>query len=190
MEKSERYVHAVTFDWLTPLYDPLVRWLMPESKIKNHLVQKSAIPRESRVLDVGCGTGTLAVLLKKAHPNAQVVGIDGDSKILEIARRKALKNRVEINLDNGMAFQLPYTDSSFQRVFSSFVLHHLTEENKQRTLVEMRRVMTPDGEVHIADFKRANKSLPGMLRAAGFTEVEEYANYWTIFSSVSLWRAA
>jgi ubiquinone/menaquinone biosynthesis C-methylase UbiE len=189
MDKNDKYIPAASFHWLTPLYDPLVRWFMPETKFKSHLIEQAHIQTGHRVLDLGCGTATLTILIKETHPDTEVTGLDGDAGILEIARQKAAKAGAEITLEKGMAFQLPYAENSFDRVLSSLVLHHLTIDNKRRTLAEVFRVLEPDGELHVVDFKRANKTLSTMLQAAGFKRVEEYARYRTIFGTLSLWRA-
>ena len=189
MKRSENYIPALSFDWLTPLYDPLVKWFMPESKFKSHLVKEACVQAGKRVLDVGCGTGTLTIIVKQTHPDAEVFGLDGDAKVLEIARRKAAKAGVEVTLREGLAFQLPYADMSFDRVLSSLMFHHLTTENKRLALSEVFRVLQPDGELHIADFRKPNESLPTMLREAGFEQVKEYAKYRTLFGTLSLWRA-
>lgn len=190
MGKQEKYIPALSFDWLTPLYDPLVKWFMPESKFKNHLIKSAHIETRQRVLDVGCGTGTLAVLIKQAHPDAEVIGLDGDTKALEIARKKALKTGARINIHKGLAFQLPYAERSFDRVFSSLMFHHLTRENKRLAIAEMHRVLKIDGELHIADFKKPNETLPEMMRKVRFTEIREYAEYKTLFGRLSLWSAS
>src|SRR5215210_1517043 len=99
MKTNEKYIPALNFDLLTPLYDPVVKWLMPESKFKRHLVERARISAGHRVLDVGCGTATLTVLVKQTHPDAEVFGLDGDAKILGIARGKAAKAGVALTLD-------------------------------------------------------------------------------------------
>jgi ubiquinone/menaquinone biosynthesis C-methylase UbiE len=70
---------------------------MPESKFKKRLVEQADIRENHRVLDLGCGTGTLTILIKKTHPNTEVVGLDGDQKVLDIARAKAAKAEVELS---------------------------------------------------------------------------------------------
>jgi len=189
MKRGENYIPALGFDWLTPLYDPLVKWFMPESKFKSHLVKEACVQAGQRVLDVGCGTGTLTIIVKQTHPDAEVFGLDGDAGILEIARGKATRAGVEVTLLEGLAFQLPYADKSFDRVLSSLMFHHLTTENKRLALSEVFRVLEPDGELHIADFRKPNESLPTMFREAGFEQVKEYAKYRTLFGTLSLWRA-
>ncbi len=190
MKNNARYIPALNFDWLTPLYDPLVKWFMPESKIKNRLITEARIGPRQRVLDVGCGTGTLAILIKEAHPNSEIIGLDGDPRILEIARGKARKSDSEITFENGVATHLPYADNSFDRVFSSLVFHHLTTENKRLATIEASRVLGAGGELHVADFGGANKDLPEMLNEAGFEEAREYSQFRTIFGTVSLWSAS
>lgn len=128
--KAAPYVPALSYKWLTPLYDSLIRWTMPEYTFKRRLIRQARIKSSHLVLDLGCGTATLTRLIKRTHPEASVGGIDGDAKILEIARRKANDSGLDIIFAQGMAFNLPYSDASFDRVLSSLVFHHLTRENK------------------------------------------------------------
>ncbi len=208
--KSDRYIPAVGFDRLTSVYDPLMQLLMPEKAFKNRMVEQMKIKKGYSILDVGCGTATLDILIKKAHPDATVTGLDGDGNILRIAVEKVKKEGVNIKLDKGMAFELPYPDNSFDRVTSSLVFHHLTRENKLRTFKEIYRVLKPDGELHALDigkpqnilmlipslilrwFEEAGDNikglLPDMFRSAGFGQVEETERYMTIIGTLSLYR--
>src|ERR1700754_2972658 len=189
MKTDEKYIPALNFDWLTPLYDPVVKWLMPESKFKSHMVERARIGAGHRVLDVGCGSATLTILVKQTHPGAEVFGLDGDARILGIARRKAAKACVALTLTEGMAFRLPYADASFERVLSSMMLHHLTPENKRLTLAEAFRVLRRGGGLHVADFRKSNESLPVLIRESGFERAEECAEYRTLFGRLALWQA-
>jgi len=135
------YIPALRFRFLMPLYDPLLRWGMREITFKRLLIEAARILPGWRVLDLGCGTATLTILLKQTHPSAEVIGIDGDPTILEIAHAKAAQRNMNITLDQGMAFDLPYDSDSFDRVLSSLVIHHLTAEDKQRAFDEAFRVL-------------------------------------------------
>jgi ubiquinone/menaquinone biosynthesis C-methylase UbiE len=213
--KSERYIPALRFDWLTPLYDTVVRRTTREKLFKNALVEQAQIAANHRVLDLACGTGTLAILLKRKVPQAEIVGIDGDPKILKTAREKARETgNFEIRFDEGMSFDLPYADESFDRVVSSLFFHHLTRENKLKTFGEVRRVLAPEGELHVADWglpanfpmKLASRliqmldgiettadnfdgRLPALIEAAGFAEIKEISCYNTVFGTIRLHRA-
>jgi ubiquinone/menaquinone biosynthesis C-methylase UbiE len=105
-----------------------------------------------RVLDIGCGTGSLAVLVKQLFPEVEVVGVDPDVKALARAARKAGRAVVTVQLDRGFSDALDYPDESFDRVFSSFMFHHLDLDEKARTLREVQRVLKGDGRLHLLDF--------------------------------------
>jgi ubiquinone/menaquinone biosynthesis C-methylase UbiE len=214
IKNPQQYIPALKDDWLTRLYDPLIRWTLRESTFKRHLVKQAGIERGHWVLDLGCGTGTLTLLIKSHHPKANVFGLDADPRVLEVARAKAAKAGLSIRLDRGMAFELPYSHGSFDRVISSLMFHHLTRENKERTLREVFRVLRPGGQLHVADWGKAQNwpmrvafllvqmldgfettadnisgQLPELFRMAGFMEVEESARYMTIVGTLSLYRA-
>ncbi len=208
--KNERYIPALNFGFLDPFYD-LTMPFMRESSFKRRLVEQAKIRKGHRALDIGCGTATLTMMMKKAQPGAKIVGLDGDPKILEIAKSKIAKEGLDIPLTLGMAFKLPYKNHSFDRVVSSLVIHHLTRENKIRTFAEVFRVLKPGGEFHVADFGKPHNplmrlislvmrnleetkenmagQLPEMFMNAGFENVEETARYSTIFGTLSLYRA-
>lgn len=153
MTRHDSFIPALRWHWLTPLYDPLLRWAMREEQFKRRLISQAAIQPQHKVLDLGCGTGTLTVLIKQMQPKAErLVGLDGDRPVLDLARAKAAEAGITITWQQGMAFDLPYSDDTFDRVLSSLVLHHLITENKQRTLDEVWRVLRPGGELHVIDF--------------------------------------
>jgi len=147
---KKRYIPALSFRWLTPLYDPLLKWIMREETFKRKLVQRANIQPRMKVLDLGCGTGTLTLMLKRAYPEAQVTGLDGDPQVLDIARDKS--RGVDIQWDEGLASSLPYPDSTFDRVVTSLVIHHLITDDKRLAFKEIHRVLKPDGELYVLDF--------------------------------------
>ncbi|MGI8641357.1 MAG: class I SAM-dependent methyltransferase [Pyrinomonadaceae bacterium] len=212
--KNEKYIPALSYDWLTPFYDTTVRLTTREAIFKNALIEQAKIETRQRVLDLACGTGTLAILIKKKHPQTELKGIDGDAKILEIAVNKAQKSGVKIEFEQGMSFALPYADESFDRVFSSLFFHHLTRENKLKTLREVFRVLKTGGELHIADWglpanflmRVATRGiemldgeettadnfrglLPSFIAETGFRETEETRHFNSLFGTIRLLKA-
>ena len=211
---SEPYVHALRFRSLTRFYDRVLRATLKEEKFKVLLVEQARVRPGQRVLDLGCGTGTLTILVKKAAPAATVVGLDGDPEALALAREKAAREGVEIEFQEALAWEAPFEPASFDRVVSSLVFHHLTTENKRRTLRKIRDWLRPGGELHVADWGRAqdllmrlaflpvqlldgfettSDNVRGLLvpliREAGFEEVAETRRERTVFGTLSLYRA-
>lgn len=210
---SGSFVPALGYDFLTPYYDKVVGLTTREAVFKKALVHQSSIEPQHRVLDLACGTGTLTIMVKEATPEADVTGIDGDNKILELARSKGAAQQLDIRFDNGMSFDLPYRNESFDRVISSLFFHHLTRESKLKTMAEVARVLKPDGEFHVADWGLpANRlmkltsrfiqlldgfettadsfagRLPILLTEAGFENVEETRSFNTLFGTIRLHR--
>jgi ubiquinone/menaquinone biosynthesis C-methylase UbiE len=210
-ESRRAFIPAAGHDWLLPLYDPLLR-LFGEGSIKRALVEQARVEPDHRALDIGCGTGTLTVLIKQLHPSAEVVGLDPDARALTRATQKAERAGLSIRFDEGFSSELPYPDASFDRVFSSFMLHHLEREEKLSTLQEVRRVLRPGGSLHLLDFGEPRGRLgrllshvlhsgeqlhdnvegrvPGLMRDAGLADVEEVSHRTVIVGSISYYRAS
>lgn len=213
-ERSDAFVPALAYRWLTPLYDPVVRVTTRERIFKACLIEQAKIGPGMSVLDVGCGTGTLAIAAKRAVPSAEIVGLDGDPQVLAKASSKAREAQAEITLDEGLSFDLPYGDESFDRVLSSLFFHHLTGRDKRRTFAEIRRVLRPGGELHLADWgpprgpvmrvlsqmivafdgreqtsDNLSGNLPTMMQGVGFTSVRAGATFSTAFGTLGLLAA-
>jgi len=204
-----RYIPALGIKWLTPLYDPLLKWVMREETFKRKLVEQANIQSQMKVLDLGCGTGTLTLMLKRAHPEAQITGLDGDPQVLAIARDKS--RGTDIQWDEGLASSLPYPDSTFDRVVTSLVIHHLVTDDKRRAFKEVYRVLKPHGELHVLDFGAPHSSLtrfmttymrrleeaadnfdgliPRFVAEASFGSGKEAENFVTVFGPLSIIQA-
>ena len=106
------------------------------------------------MLDVGCGTGTLAVAAAQAAPAVAVTGLDADPAILTKARRRSADAGLEIRFDEAMSDALPYPDESFDVVLSTLFFHHLPDDAKHQTAAELVRVLRPGGRLVVGDLGR------------------------------------
>lgn len=154
-KRQRSYIPAAGCDWLLPLFD-LVTKLTGADQARNALLEQAELRPGQQVLDIGCGTGTLAILLKKLHPEIEVVGLDPDPKALALAHRKAQRAAVSPRFEPGFSDALQYAADSFDHVFSSFMFHHVRSNQKEETLREIRRVLKPGGYLHLLDFRGAD----------------------------------
>lgn len=153
---SRNFIPALGLHGLTPFYDSVVAFTTRERAFKQALIRLAAVKAAERVLDVGCGTGTLAVAIKQAAPEAIVTGLDADEAMLARARRKARLGGAAVDFVRGDSRALPWADNSFDKVVSSLFFHHLEREDKGLTLREILRVLRPGGELLVADWGRAD----------------------------------
>lgn len=207
------FVPALGLHRLTPLYDLVVRFATRERAFKRALLDQLD-PSPGDVLDLGCGTGTLAIEIARSRPDARVSGIDADPRMLAKAADKARRAGVRITFDEAMAQSLPYEAGSFDCVVSTLFFHHLTGADKPRVLAQVMRVLRPGGTMRIADWDRpANPlmhamfffvrlfdgfentrdnfrgRLPALCSEAGFSEVVETGRFNTIAGTIALYRA-
>lgn len=152
-----------------------------------------------RVLDVGCGTGTLAIGMARRATGVAVTGIEPAPRQIAWARTKARRARVDVDFRSGGIEDLSFADGTFDAVTSTLMMHHLPEDVRRDGLAEIARVTKPQGRLVIADFDHGDfgetKNLQGDVQAAGFTSVEvEQARFarrhrqWTGASIISATR--
>jgi ubiquinone/menaquinone biosynthesis C-methylase UbiE len=147
-----RYIPAAGWRVLTPLFDPVMAVTTRVRRWRGEVVDESLATSPGTILDVGCGTGTLAMELARRAPQARVIGLDGNPDILTRAAAKTREGAVEIELLNGLADSIPLEDASVDCAISTLVFHHLSPATKVRALAEIRRVLRPDGRLVIADY--------------------------------------
>lgn len=135
-------------------YDPFARVVTfgREDFYRRLAIEAAQIAPGERLLDVGCGTGTLTLLAREAAgETGEVFGIDGSPEMIEVAREKAVKAREEIDFKVGLIETLPFPDGHFDLVLSSFMLHHLPDELKRDGFFEIKRVLKPGGRLLAVD---------------------------------------
>ena len=199
---TEKFVPAAGHDLLLPLYDPLTV-LFGFARARRQMLARAGIRPGERVLDVGCGTGTLLVALGQAHPEVEAVGLDPDPRALARAERKLRRAGLEPRLERGSADALGFGPESFDCVLSSFMFHHLDAGAQRAMLREVLRVLKPHGRLELMDFEgrprgRARWRLgeageaTGVLatmRDAGFAEARVVARGSSWFGAVLHYRA-
>ena len=157
------YIHPLRFRWLTPVYDGVVAATTRERTFRAAVLEQAGLRPGQRVLDLGCGTGTLAIEMASRCPGLQIFGLDGDPEVLARAERKAVRAGVEITWQHGLATRLPFPDGSFDRAVSTLFFHHLATEDKVSAARELQRVLRPGGQLHVADWGPPTSRLQRLL---------------------------
>jgi len=211
------FTPAAGYAVLTPLYDIAVSLVTREDVWRTALLKRIAPNDSERLLDVGCGTGSLAIRLKSLNPKAEIHGIDPDGEILRRASAKAIKKGVDISFHQG--FLLPTSVSTlgrFSKVVSSLVFHQTPIEEKRNILNSITKILEPNGTLYIADyglqrttlmktlFRRtiqildgyedtqpnAEGCLPKLMEDVGFCNIAEVQVIPTITGSISIYVAS
>jgi ubiquinone/menaquinone biosynthesis C-methylase UbiE len=171
------------------LYDALFGRILHSSEAK--IVELAQIKPGDKVLDLGCGPGSLSRTAKaRVGQSGEVHGLDASPEMIEQARRKAERTGANVNFQLGVIEALPYPDGTFDVVMSRLVLHHLPDDLKSKGFAEMRRVLKPGGYCLIVDFEGPTnhvfqaiakhhamlqtnvKNYIPMMAEAGFDEIE------------------
>ena len=208
--QDRTFIPAAGWDWALPFYDSIGK-LFGGDRARELLLEDAALRPGHRVLDIGCGTGSLAVLIKRQHADVEVVGLDPDPRALARAKRKAERARVSIQLDQGFSDRLPYPAGSFDRVLSSFMLHHLDVDERKRTLHEARRALKPGAILLLVDFggpgpgprglvrlfhashglrDNFENRIPALMRQAGLADPIEIRHTSTVLGPIAYYQAS
>tara|TARA_R110001606_G_scaffold172809_2_gene319011 strand:- start:2550 stop:3221 length:672 start_codon:yes stop_codon:yes gene_type:complete len=212
---NDTYTPPLRYDALTPLYDTVIRTLTREEVWRAALIEQLDPKPGDRVLDVGCGTGTLALALKRREPDADIIGIDPDAGVLARARLKAHAAGQTINFLDGFLGTTPLPPGwRPNKIVSSLMFHQTPLETKSAILCTMRGLIPDAGEIHVADYgfqetalmrtlfrltvqsldgvsdtqPNADGVLPQLMREAGLT-VDTTRVIPTLTGSISIFRA-
>lgn len=144
------------------LFAPVVT-LGRAGRIRQAILTRAALAPGERVLDVGCGTGTLAIEIRKRVGSEGVVhGIDASPEMVTLAKEKARTRQLQIDFQVAAAQQLPFEDGAFDAVLCTMLMHHLPRDQRADAIAEMFRVLAPGGRVLIVDLSREGGLLARM----------------------------
>ena len=129
------------------------------------LLELAAPAPGERALDVGCGTGVLALALASRAGSGSVCGIDASPEMIGVAKQKAAKAGAAVDFRIAPVEALPFADASFDLVTCSLVLHHLPPDVKRMGLAQVRRVLKPGGRFVAMDFAVHSHSALGHVLA-------------------------
>jgi len=207
------YKPALRWNNLTQFYDRVMAMTMREKHIRTLLLEPIRHEQPQYVLDVGCGTGTQALLLHKYFPQASIFGLDGDETALRIANEKQAVEGGPIVFERGLSTAIPHPDASMDIITCSLLFHHLSDMDKRQSIAEIHRVLTVEGTLMLLDWgKPANKvmrllfyglqlfdgfettkanvqgRIPSLLFEGGFRQITETAQVNTLFGTLVIYH--
>ena len=213
---DQSYTPALGYFGLTGLYDRAIAVLTRESTWRPMVLEILA-PRDGEtIVDLGAGTGSLAILIKRAAPQARILAVDPDSAVREIGEAKARAASVDIEFITAMGNeQIPTTPAgSVDAVVCSLVLHQCPLEMKRAIIANAARMIKPRGRFILADYgtqptwltrlgfllvqtldgfeateHNRRGVIPELIDAAGFTVNEVAGRVDTPSGAISVWRA-
>jgi ubiquinone/menaquinone biosynthesis C-methylase UbiE len=139
------------------------------SALRRRVLDLAELRPGEAVLDVGCGTGTLALEAQaRVGVSGHVVGVDPAPRQLARARAKAARRGLPVELRSGVIEALPFPDGTFDAALSTLMMHHLPDDLKERGLAEIARVLRSGGRLVVADAAHpGHPGQPGHFGAGG-----------------------
>lgn len=200
----------------TKYYDTVIALLTREDRWRTAAIAQLELKPDDTVVDIGCGTASLAIRIKQHQPDARVIGVDPDPQVLAIARAKVGRAGVAIEFVQGMGDRAVELVGSgiADKVVSSLVLHQCPVPMKKAIIGNMFTLLRPGGDLVIADFglqrdalmrlgfrfvqwadgkadtqPNADGILPALIEQTGFAGVAERSVIKTLNGSISIYHA-
>jgi ubiquinone/menaquinone biosynthesis C-methylase UbiE len=175
-EQTAPHTHGLILHWAAR-YD-LLAWLLThgrERELRDSIIGLADLQTGNDVLDIGCGTGTLAIAAaRRVGAAGAVTGIDASPPMIARANRKAGKANARATFQVAVAENLPFPDRRFDVVFSTLMLHHLPRKTRQQCAAEIKRVLKSGGRAVAVDFGRAKRrGFLAYFHRHGHVEVED-----------------
>lgn len=210
------FTPALGFSALTPLYDCVIRSLTRESVWRTRLVGHIAAKPGETILDVGSGTGTLAIAIDAAEPACFVNGMDPDPAVVELARAKAKRLKSNATFAVGeFGRYLTASEHPIDKITCSLVLHQVSLGEKRRLLRAMFDGLRAGGQIFIADYghqmtlgmrlgyrltvqmldgttntqPNADGILPQLIAEAGFQDTRSLDSFTTVTGRIEIIQA-
>ena len=156
-----------------PAFYELILWVITRGKEKafrGFVADVAGLQSGEAVLDVGCGTGTQALVAKKyVGETGHVSGIEPSLEMVTYARRKATRHHLAVDIQPGVIERLDYPDHSFDVVLCIIVMHHMPDQTKLQGIKEMARVLKPGGRLLVVD---SNLQLLPSFEQEGFSQIK------------------
>lgn len=182
---------------VTPFYGLLCELMEFGRGFQRSVLARLGLRGDERLIDVGCGTGTLLAEILRRHREVTAAGVDADPEILAIAARRLRRHGARVTLHVGRAEALPFPAESYDAAVSTLTFHHLPTPAKRSALAEVYRVLKPGGSLLLVDFggrrvpwwqglfetveylkDNVRGHLPGFVADAGFENVRSVHRRW------------
>lgn len=209
------FTPALGLRLLTPFYDLAIAAFTREGTWRSALLAQVAPQAKARIVDIGYGTGTFTRAMKRAEPDAEVIGVDPDAEVLAKARTRAAAEGLAISYVEGL-FDTDFVAAHgpFSVITSSLVFHQVPLAGKSDIFRAAFSGLEPGGLIHVADYgvqpdplmrflfrntvqridgfedteHNARGVLPNLMRGAGFDPVEETTCIYTPSGAITLLR--
>jgi len=182
------YVVSRVFNVFVSYYNSAFNFLfyLPcggETSFRRMCVNFASLAAGDSILDVCCGAGELTSVIARQELAEEVFGVDISESALELARTTT--PRIPATFLRASADCLPFDSSRFDKCFVSLGLHHMSGQQRRRTLTEIHRILAPKGTLYVIDYNLPESGLR-RLTAIAFAKLDESKEAYQMLKSRSL----